>query len=406
VVCQIGVYQSYDLRYFYSSKAPYTIELFKYYAQYINSFFLSINGKSKKALILDCDNTLWGGVLGEEGIENIELSPDTKNGMIYQEVQSIVYSLSKQGIIIGLCSKNNFADVEEVLNIHKDMILKDSDIVVKRINWKDKASNLIEISKELNIGLDSIVFVDDSSFEINLIRNALPQVTVLKVPEKIYNFPSLLRNNLDLFFSMSKTNEDLKKTDMYLQQIKRDDQRIEFTSLEDYLASLNICIKSFLNDSSLVPRIAQMSQKVNQFNLTTYRYTENEILKMLTNSNHLVYAFDVQDKFGSNGVTGLCIIKINGVSAEIDSFLMSCRIIGRNIEYAIMNHIVNELKRLGYKNLTSKFILTNKNKQVADFFDSCNFDVKNHNDTIKEYFLLLENYSPLDVQYIGVIKNE
>jgi FkbH-like protein len=405
VVRHIGFDRSYDLRYFYSSESLYTIDFFKSYAQYIKPIFISANGKSKKVLIFDCDNTLWKGILGEDGINNIEMSSDTKNGKIFQEIQSIAQHLSKRGVIIGLCSKNNFDDVEEVLVSHKDMILKDSFISIKKINWIDKVSNLDQISKELNIGLDSFVFVDDSPFETNLVKKLLPDVTVLEVPKKLHNYPTMLRNNLGLFYNLSQTSEDFKKVKMYKQQNKRESKKLEFHSLDEYLISLELKIIIHENDDLLIPRMAQMTQKVNQFNLTTKRYTEREIEKMVNSSEVLVLSFTVDDKYGSNGVVGLCIINLNNKSsAYIDSFLMSCRVIGRNIEYVIMDRIAKELKSIGIKTLTSQFSETLKNSQVSNFFDLCNFDLVNQKEACKDYVLLMSNYVPSKIDYIEVKK--
>ena len=172
IIANVGIEVSFNSRYFYSSKAIYTVDFFKEYVQFVKPIFMSINGLSKKALIFDCDNTLWKGILGEDGFNGIELSTNTNNGQIFQEIQSIAKSLSQKGIIIGLCSKNNMLEVNEVIEKHPDMILKDKFISIKEINWSNKVSNLLSISERLNIGLDSIIFVDDSEFEINLIKKS------------------------------------------------------------------------------------------------------------------------------------------------------------------------------------------------------------------------------------------
>src|SRR5262249_21339935 len=181
VIAHTGVNSSTDLRYFYSSKAPYTIDFFKAYSRQIKPYVMSANGRSKKVIIFDCDNTLWKGVLGEEGYDGIEMSSATKDGAVFAEVQSIALLLNRQGILIGLCTKNNAGDVEEVIKTHPDMQLRDDNIAVKRVNWSDKVSNLREIARELNLGLDSFVMVDDLPFEANLIKEQLPEVTVLQV---------------------------------------------------------------------------------------------------------------------------------------------------------------------------------------------------------------------------------
>ena len=407
VISFLGVKKSYDLRFLYSSKAPYTIEFFKNYCQLIKPLFMAINGKSKKALIFDCDNTLWKGVLGEEGFNNIEMSSETKDGAIFKEVQSIALSLVSKGILIGLCSKNNANDVDEVLSNHKDMVLRNNHITIKKVNWSDKVSNLIEISKELNIGLDSIVFIDDSDFEINFIKEQLPQVTVLKVPDKLHNYPAMLRENLNFFYRLSNTSEDKSKTKMYKEQRHREDQKSKFSSLNDFLVSLKLKIKIFKNEKSLIPRMSQMTQKTNQFNLTTKRYSETEIENFIKSKNSDVYTFSVDDKFGSSGVTGLCILSNKkDQKIQIDSFLMSCRIIGRNIEYVFIDYIIEQLKIDGFTSLTSKFISTIKNKQVLNFFENCNFDLIDQNDSCKNYFLSLSKYKISEISYIEVVDNE
>jgi len=406
VIANLGVDLSYDFRYFYSSQAPFTIALFKKYTQFITPLIMLANGKSKKVLIFDCDNTLWKGVIGEDGINNIEMSLGTKNGKFFHEVQSMALSLSKKGIIIGLCSKNNSDDVDEVLMTHDDMVLNESSITIKKVNWLDKVSNLQEISKELNIGLDSFVFIDDSLFETNLIKELLPEVTVLEVPTKIYNYPELFRKNLGLFYNLSQTFEDSQKAQIYQEQKQREVEKLEFSSLDNYLASLGLELVIHRNDKSLIPRMAQMTQKTNQFNLTTKRYTERDIQIMVESSLIEVYAFSVNDKYGSNGVAGLCIINLTNHSAEIDSFLLSCRIIGRNLEYAIIDYIIYGLKKSKVKSLTAKYLRTIKNNQVAQFFDILKFEIINQDHSSKDYFLSINNYVQNKINYIKVSENE
>lgn len=277
VIVKVGINSSLDLRYYYSSKALYTIEFFKTYAEYIKPFIMSANGKSKKAIIFDCDNTLWKGILGEDGFDNIEMSTKTKDGAIFSEIQCIALSLNKQGILIGLCSKNNPGDVNQVIKSHPDMKLREEHITINKSNWSDKITNLRQIAKELNIGFDSIVFIDDSSFEVNLIREKLPEITVLQVPERLYYYPKMLRENIGLFYNLSFTVEDKNKTQIYRQQVKRESVKNEFSNIEDYLASLELGMTIYEDDNSIIPRMSQMTQKTNQFNLTTKRYTEGDI---------------------------------------------------------------------------------------------------------------------------------
>ena len=195
-----GLSESIRLPYYYTSKAMYSLEFLKSYVNTIKQAVLSANGKVKKILVFDCDNTLWKGVLGEDGFYNIGMSSEDSSQAVFAEVQSIGLALNMAGILIGLCSKNNSEDVEKVLVSHPEMLLKNKNISIKKINWKDKAVNLKSMAQELNIGLDSFVFVDDSAFEINLIKAQLPEVTTLHVPKNIFEYPKLLRDNISLFF--------------------------------------------------------------------------------------------------------------------------------------------------------------------------------------------------------------
>mgnify|MGYP006413302733 CR=1 FL=1 len=407
IISKLGIDNSFDLRYYYSSKAPYTVSFFKAYAQYVKPFFMSINGMSKKALIFDCDNTLWKGIVGEDGVNGIEMSIATKDGAIFHEVQSIALSLSRQGVIIGLCSKNNLDDVNEILNCHPSMILRDDCISIKMINWSDKVKNLRIISEKLNISLDSIVFIDDSSFEVELIKKQLPDVTVLQVPEKLYNFPKLIRENFNLFYMLSNTVEDAQKVKSYREQKKREDIKKEFFTMDDYLKSLELKIIITINDKLLISRIAQLTQKTNQFNLNTKRYTEVEIRNMILSSKIDIYSLSVKDRFGDSGVTGVCIVnKFEDNTCIINNFLLSCRIIGRNIEYVFMDYIVNSLAHKGIVGINSAFTKTMKNAQVEFFFDNCSFSLKSKNENEKCYYLSIDKYKKSRIKYIKVVDYE
>ncbi len=408
VIASVGVSNSLDLRYFYSSKALYTIDFYKAYAESIKPFIMSANGKAKKALIFDCDNTLWKGILGEDGFDNIEMSSRTKDGAIFAEIQSIALTLNKQGILIGLCSKNNLRDVDEVIESHMDMQLRDGHITINKSNWSNKVTNLKEIAKELNIGLDSLVFVDDSSFEVNLIREQLPAIRVLQVPRRLCEYPKMLRENIGLFYNLSFTVEDSKKIEMYKQQVKRETVKEEFTDIKDYLSSLGLKITIFEDDESIIPRMSQMTQKTNQFNLTTERYTEGDIKNFIENEFFKIFAFSVEDKFGDSGVTGLCIVNIddNIKIADVDTLLMSCRIIGRNIEYAFIEYVIEKIKEKKITDLKAKYIKTQKNEQVKRFYDKCSFTLTESNDSFRNYTLDISNYEPKQLKYIEIINRK
>ena len=401
----IGIKESVDFRYYYSSKALYSINFFKSYVQQIRPFILSANGKAKKALICDCDNTLWKGVLGEEGMDGIEMSSETPDGEIFSEVQSILLGLNRQGVLLGLCSKNNSVDVDEVLTKHQDMQLRPEQITIKKINWTDKVTNLREISRELNIGLESMVYLDDSAVEIDFIKKQLPEIKVLQVPGTLSEYPAMMRESTALFYNLSLTSEDVKKAGMYQEQVKREIAKKEFIDIEDYLASLQLKMTVFLNDVALIPRLSQLSLKTNQFNLTTKRYTIGDIKNFIENSLTKVFAISVNDKFGDSGITGLCIVHMDHdhQCADIDSLMLSCRVIGRNIEYAFMDYLLDYLKGHGITMVKAKYLPSLKNMQVKDFFEKCSFSVGHLTENEKNYILDIKDYKPKNNHYVEVI---
>jgi FkbH-like protein len=401
----IGFKQSIDYRFYHSSKAPYTFAFLKNYVAAIETVFLRNTGKLKKAIIFDCDNTLWKGVIGEDGMEGIDMSATSKSGKFYHLVQRIAVFLSKRGVIVGLCSKNNEQDVLDVLRNHKDMILKEEHIVIKKVNWINKASNLRAIASELNIGIDSLVFVDDSNFEINLIKEQVPEILTIQVPTAISDYPDLILKNVYTYFNLVLNSDDAKKTEMYKQQFERENSKTAFSSIEDYLASLEIELTVVKNDKAHMPRIAQLTQKTNQFNLTTYRYTESQVEHFMADKKHEVYAMFVKDKFGDNGLTGVCIAKEDEKDPKnviLDSLLMSCRIIGRNIEFVYVSHIIKDLANKGYQTLTADYIPTKKNAQVEDFYDKVGLNLIENIDGTKHYSLNIANFEPKKVDYIKI----
>ena len=402
IIAQLSVEKSIDLRYYYSSKALYSIDFYKSWSDFVLPLVRSLNGKAKKALIFDCDNTLWKGVLGEEGFDNILLSANQPGGTPYEEVQFLAKQLSREGIIVGLCSKNNPEDVDEVLEKHSKMILKNDDLTIKKVNWTDKVTNLENIATSLNIGKDSLVFVDDSNFEINFVNEMLPEITTLQVPHKISDYPGIIRKNLGLFYNASKTTEDLKRVEMYKEQVKRVEAKSGFENLESYIKSLGIILDIYIDDRAIVPRMSQMTQKTNQFNLTTKRYSESDIQKFVDDPNYLVVAIGVSDKFGDNGVTGLAIIKINGGLAEIDTLLMSCRIIGRNIESRYFDFLIDFMQEKGVNKVEANYLKTLKNNQVENFYEKLGFFVQGQENEDKFYTLTLKDYKPHFINYMQI----
>ncbi len=397
-----SIEKSLDFRYYSSSKALYTVSFYKAYAEYIKPIVLSAMGMSKKALIFDCDNTLWKGVLGEDGLGGIKMSEKTPSGAVFAEVQDLALALAGQGVILGICSKNNPEDVEEVIANHPDMKIRDEHVAVKKVNWNDKVSNLKEIAEELNIGLDSMVFVEDSDFEANYVRRLLPEVTVLKVPDVLHLYPAMLRDNMNLFYRLSISGEDAEKTKMYKDEARRNLQKENFGDMGNYLKSLGLKLKIYIDEKAHLSRMAQLTQKTNQFNLTTRRYTESDMERFVTGEGHSVFAFGLEDKFGDYGMTGLCITRLDKPKkyAVIDTLLMSCRVIGRDIEFPFVDFVIKYLDSMGIETLKAKYVKTLKNSQVSDFFDKVGFRLGEGNEREKFYKLDISKYKSKNIDYV------
>lgn len=401
LIAKLGLFKSVDYRKFYTSKSLYSNDFYISYVKEVLPIFLSVKGKGKKVLVMDCDNTLWGGILGEDGFMGIKMNRETFPGKIFHEVQQILLSFKNQGVLLAICSKNNLKDVDNVLNNHPDFILKNEDFIIKKVNWNDKASNLKEISKELNLGIDSLVFVDDSKFEIGLVKDTLSMVETLLVPENLTQYPKELYNLQSYFYKTSYSKEDALKTKMYLEERERKNKKDSFESIEGYLESLGLELELFWNDTTKVERAAQLSQKINQFNLTTKRYTESEILKMTESNKYEVVISSLKDSYGDYGLTGLAIInnEKNDMS-EIDSLMLSCRVLGRNIELAFFDELIKSLTSPNIDKLKAIFIKTNKNSQAEKFYDKLGFSLESEKKNHKEYSIDLEDYKFNKLTYI------
>ena len=340
--------------------------------------------KRKKCLVLDLDNTLWGGVLGEDGIDGIQVDGDYP-GKAYHSWQEGIKELERKGVILAICSKNNQTDVETLFAARK-MPLSLKDFACTRINWNDKATNIREIAQELNIGLDSMVFVDDNPTERELIRQQLPMVAVPEWPAQPYELPMFYAQLVNDYFSVyTLTDEDKKKTEQYRQNANRAQLQAQFTDMTDFLRSLEMRLTIAPATDVSIPRIAQMTQKTNQFNLTTKRYTESDIRLLLDNGAQ-IWILSVADRFGDNGITGLMILKPEN-GWNIDTLLMSCRVLGKGIEEAFFKTVISRYEGA----LTAQYILTAKNEQVADFYDRMGMKLERMNDEgVKEYSAQIE----------------
>lgn len=374
-------------KFYFISQAQLNIKLAKDFSCWFSRKINEIALKRKKCIVLDLDNTLWGGILGEDGVNGIQIGGDYP-GKAFLYWQKALLELNKSGVILTICSKNNENDVLEVWENNPFIILKKEHFSAYRINWRDKASNIRELADELNIGLDSMVFIDDNPAERELVRQMLPMVEVPDFPDKPYELMPFYTNVISPYFRIyGITKEDSYKTEQYKANILRSAEKSKFDNYDDYLRSLRIEIDVVGANEFNIQRIAQLTQKTNQFNLTTRRYTEVDILKM-QDEGWLIYCIGVKDRFGDNGITGAVIIKPRDeAEMEIDSLLLSCRILGKGIEFVFLDYVLNLLKEKGISQVYATYIPTAKNCQVTDYYDKLGFNAVECNDKMKKYKL-------------------
>lgn len=367
---QLGWGNAHDVHSYQRFRAPFTPAFLDRFAEQVYRLTRGFGAYFYKALVLDGDNTLWGGILGEDLADGIKLGPYGYPGSLYWQVQQDFLSLQRRGVLLCLCSKNNPADVDEFLASHPHMVLRDEQFIAKRVNWDDKAANLESIAKDLNIGLESIVFVDDSSFECEAIRNELPMVETLQVPAKLFEYPRLVRRITELFAVDSVPTEGPTKTEQYRLLALASQDRTRHATQDDYLASLDLKVTVQRNDRASAARIAELTQKSNQFNLTTRRYTAFEVNSLMDSGNADVYSVHVADKFGDSGLTGVVIVKyVSPETAAVDTFLLSCRVLGRRVELSFWAHVMDAARTRRCRTFVTEYLPTAKNPQVRDFWD-------------------------------------
>ena len=336
------------------------------------SLIKALNGKFKKCLILDLDNTTWGGIIGDDGLENIQLGM-LGIGKAYTEFQYWVKKLKNRGIIIAVCSKNTESIAMEPFEKHPDMVLHLDDIAIFMANWDNKVDNIRKIQSVLNIGFDSMVFLDDNPFERNIVRENLPEVTVPELPVDPADYLEYLYT-LNLFETISFSSVDTERTKQYQVEAKRARIQTGFTNEDEFLESLNMVSLVEPFNKFNTPRVAQLSQRSNQFNLRTVRYTEPGIKLLTENPEAFTFSFTLEDNFGDNGLISIIILKKEDKDKLfIDTWLMSCRVLKRGMENFILNTIVNSTKSHGFKYLKGEYIPTAKNEMVKDHYKNLGF---------------------------------
>ena len=367
------------------------MEVLPYVASRVMDIICAIKGQFKKCLILDLDNTLWGGVIGDDGIEGIELGHSLGTGKMFTEFQMWIKKLKQRGIIICVASKNNEETAKEPFEKHPDMVLRLDDIAVFQANWDTKVDNIRTIQQILNIGFDSMVFLDDNPFERNMVRENIPGITVPELPENPEDYLEYLYS-LNLFETASYSNLDKDRTKQYQVEAQRVSLSKTFTNEADFLRSLNMvsAVSGFTKFNT--PRVAQLSQRSNQFNLRTVRYTDADIEALANDPNVIDLSFTLEDKFGDNGLIAVVIMKpLDKETLFIDTWFMSCRVLKRGMENFTLNTMVEKAKASGFKKIIGEYLPTPKNKMVEQHYNDLGF-VKVEGATTAQYELDVDKF--------------
>ena len=347
-----------------------------------------LSGRIGKVLVLDLDNTLWGGVIGEDGIDGIALGEEHP-GAAFRMVQQAALDLGQRGILLALCSKNNFSDVSSVFDAHPGMLLRLEQIAAHRIDWNDKASNLRAIASELNVGVDSLLFVDDNPVERRWVRMQLPGVTVIELPADPYGYADAIRT-CPLVERLAVTEEDQRRPELYAAQRRRAELEATSGSVEDFLASLQMVLQLERVDVRTIGRAAQLTQRTNQFNVTTIRRNEAELSRISADPSAVVVLARLTDRFGDNGIVGLVIARAIDQVLEIDTLLMSCRVIGRGVETALLAILGGIATRRGLGHIEGRYVPTAKNAPAADLFERHGFACTRASDEERHYSARVE----------------
>lgn len=356
-----------------STEMILSIDALPYVASRVMDIVCAVKGQFKKCLILDLDNTVWGGVIGDDGLEGIQLGHGLGIGKAFTEFQMWVKKLKQRGIIICVASKNNEETAKEPFEKHPDMVLKLDDIAVFQANWETKVDNIRTIQSILNIGFDSMVFLDDNPFERNMVRENIKGITVPELPEDPAEYLEYLYS-LNLFETASYSNLDKDRTKQYQVEAQRVSLSKTFTNEADFLKSLNMVsvVSGFTKFNT--PRVAQLSQRSNQFNLRTVRYTDADIEALANDPNVIDLSFTLEDKFGDNGLIAVIIMKpLDKETLFVDTWFMSCRVLKRGMENFTLNTMVEKAKAAGYKRIIGEYLPTPKNKMVENHYTGLGF---------------------------------
>jgi FkbH-like protein len=394
-----GVDSWYNPTSWYRGKQEIQLAAAPMYGDLVVRLIASQMGRSSKCLVLDLDNTLWGGVIGDDGLDGIVLGQGSPEGEAFLDFQRWVLDQSRRGVILAVCSKNDEANALLPFNDHPEMVLSRSDIAVFVANWEDKATNLRTIAQRLNIGIDSLVFVDDSPFERNIVRRELPTVAVPELPEDPASYARCI-SDAGYFEALSITADDLERTRQYQANAQRQIPAHASTDVEGYLASLNMELRVAPFDRTNLKRIVQLINKTNQFNLTTRRYTEEEVAVLIGAPDVVALYFRLADRFGDSGIISVIIARTDGSNTKrmiIDTWLMSCRVLGRQVENVCMNFLAAHARHAGAIEIVGEYIPTAKNNLVREHYGKMTFLRLDEDISSRSLWRLpLESYVPFD----------
>jgi FkbH-like protein len=385
LVAETGRERFYSPKMWYFGSLPFSGQGEILLAREILRIEKAVRGKRKKCLVLDLDGTLWGGVIGEDGVEGIALA-SSGMGSQYRDLQRVAKELSERGILLAIASKNNLEDALRPFREHPNMLLKEENFVKIKADWNPKPANIAAIAKELNIGLDSLVFIDDNPVEREAVKTVLPQVAVPDFPDgDTSQLPAFMKNVARRYFTTLRVEkEDLQKTEMYRAEAEREAARNSHLSLDDYLASLEMKLTLYRlrpgdRHAGEIARAAQLTQKTNQFNLTSRRYTEADLAAMTNDDRVRVWMAELHDRFGDYGRICLAIARLDTrapdePAATIDTFLMSCRVMGRGVEDAVLGCVERALVDEGVTTIRGEYRETSQNEPVRGFWDKMGYE--------------------------------
>lgn len=390
---RLGTLASTDERTWFESKQPFSRELMVLVAREFAQVARSLRRPAKKLIVLDLDNTLWGGVIGDDGLEGIELGTTSPRGEAYREFQKTLLDLSQRGVLLAVCSKNNYDTAMEPFLKHPEMILRMTDFVSFKANWEPKADNIRLIAQELNLGADSFVFFDDNPAETDLVRQFAPEVTSICLGDDPSTFARVLRD-CRLFEAHSVTREDLERTALYRVEATRQQLLHTSTDMDSYLQSLEMVAEVSGISAVDVPRITQLINRSNQFNLTTRRRTESEVRSLVSDEFHPGFTVRLKDRFGEHGLIAVVITEVAGSELIIDTWLMSCRVLKRGVEDLVLHQIMQLAREHGSTRVIGMYRATAKNSMVKDLYPELGFQPLHCSEDVSKYTLEVAQYAP------------